>query len=109
MLLRPFAAMNGCLGTVGADTGFGLAGAPIKVGTLPASGPSGIGCAGTTADAGAAQASSAATTATGVLKSLSERIALEGFPTSPPQGLVRRANLPSGRDSRKSANRGSLP
>jgi hypothetical protein len=54
MLLRPFAAMKGCLGTAGACTALGFAGAPTKAGTLPASGPSGIGCAGTAACADAA-------------------------------------------------------
>ncbi len=82
MLLRPLAAMYGCDGTVGACTRRGFAGAPMNVGTLPASVPSGIGWAGTTAAAGAANASVAASAATGVVRS---RSCLENTLTSPPQ------------------------
>src|SRR5947208_956807 len=60
MLLRPFWAMNGWLGTLGAETGLAFAAVPIKAGTEPASGPSGIGWAGTAA-AALAQAIKAAT------------------------------------------------
>src|SRR3989442_8384376 len=52
MLLRPFGAMNGWEGTVGAETALGLAGTPMNDGTLPASGPSGIGWGATAARAG---------------------------------------------------------
>jgi hypothetical protein len=66
MLLRPFAAMKGCDGTVGAETAFGFAGAPMNAGKLPASGPSGIGCAGTSAYAAAAHAKHAAIVAAAI-------------------------------------------
>src|SRR5205085_9674461 len=87
MLLRPFGAMNGCVGTAGARTRLGRAGAPMNAGTLFASGPSGIGCAGTAAYADAAVASSSATTAATVVSSRERRTerAIEDIPTSPPQ------------------------
>src|SRR5436190_9093297 len=82
MLLRPFGAMNGWVGTLGGWTDFGFAGAPMKAGTLPASGPSGIGCAGTTAPADAAQASA---TAAAAGNAINRRDPLEVVLTSPPQ------------------------
>src|ERR671936_269224 len=87
MLLRPFGAMNGCVGTLGARTRLGRAGAPMNAGTLFASGPSGIGCAGTTACANATGATRSATTVATVVLSRERRTerAIEAIPTSPPQ------------------------
>src|SRR5687768_6991298 len=89
MLLRPLAAMNGCDGTAGARTRLGWAGAPMKAGGLVASGPSGMGWAGTAAPAGEAamitHVTIAASAATGAVRSLSSRSPLEMCLTSPPQ------------------------
>src|SRR5947208_5852304 len=102
MLLRPFGAMNGCVGTFGARTRFGRAGAPMNAGTLFASGPSGIGCAGTTACADAAGARTSATSVATVVLSRERRTerAIEAVPTSPPQAwlgdeIYRAAALPA--------------
>jgi hypothetical protein len=62
----------------------------MKAGTLFASGPSGIGCAGTTACADAIGASSSATTVATVVSIREKRTerAIEGVPTSPPQAWL---------------------
>jgi hypothetical protein len=62
----------------------------MKAGTLLASGPSGIGCAGTTACAEAGASSSATTAATAVSNRRERRseLAFEDVPTSPPQAWL---------------------